>query len=103
MGNGIWEGLPVVPNPSLHPAPGPLQAVESPFPGEGGPPTVRGAPSASASAPGQSWQGLANDSAVLPTSEIEMSADGGGTRAAQDKERAREEQAVLLWEARGWN
>lgn len=38
MGNGIWEGLPVVPNPSLHPAPGPLQAVESPFPGEGGPP-----------------------------------------------------------------
>ncbi|XP_045850236.1 zinc finger protein 205 isoform X2 [Meles meles] len=41
-------------------------------------------------APGQSWQGLANDSAVLPTSEIEMSVDGGGTQAAQDKERARE-------------
>ncbi|XP_044089258.1 zinc finger protein 205 isoform X1 [Neovison vison] len=41
-------------------------------------------------APGQSWQGLANDLAVLPTSEIEMSADGGGTRAAQDKERALE-------------
>ncbi|EFB19225.1 hypothetical protein PANDA_014352 [Ailuropoda melanoleuca] len=31
-----------------------------------------------------------NGSAVLSTSEIEMSADGGGTRAAQDKERVRE-------------
>ncbi|XP_034526412.1 zinc finger protein 205 isoform X2 [Ailuropoda melanoleuca] len=46
-------------------------------------------------APGQKLEGAwpmrgRNGSAVLSTSEIEMSADGGGTRAAQDKERARE-------------
>jgi len=71
-----------------------VQAVESPFLGEGAP-TTRGAPSASTSAPGQKLEGVGQQEGettqlcFLPLIS-EMSADGGGTRAAQDKERARE-------------
>ncbi|XP_014688496.1 transcriptional repressor RHIT-like isoform X2 [Equus asinus] len=83
MGNGIWEGLPVVPNPSLHPAPRARAGCGDSLP-RGGDPTTRG-----------SWLGagggLANKRVLcLLGLREKMSADGRGIRATQDKKKAQE-------------